>query len=479
MRAKKTYLCFGFLSLWLFGFSISSIAQTYLGVTVTDEEELEQVTQQLDLLQNYGIQYIEIATEADRQELNELSGQGFTLLVRSNIKFLTAANVDRSREQIQTDLFELNDRLIDMPDLEGLGVFSNSATYSQAFNGAFDPIFSTLRAQSDLTLYFVNHDQWFSMDSPTDAFGELFDFKKYPVNTLQHFDRWFTNKLENKSGQILFFPADWLLSLNKNYPAFDASLKEFAETGNWLLPLPEPESPGPSLNILVLLLLVLWGSLAMQMRYLPYIRPMILRYFLAHRFFVDDILHYREREATGSLLMMLSHAIFGGMVSYISAGILLNDAGVSAFFHHFPYLALVGPNLGSFFAAGALIVLLTQVVAILWLHLPAKNIDHISQTLNLYASLFYLDFFIVTLMLPLFLTNTWPILTLSLGVFYVLIWFASFNITAYNASKAMGPDRFMYLLLTIGLHLVVFLGAIVLLMVSTEIEEVLALSFSL
>ncbi|HBQ61170.1 MAG TPA: hypothetical protein DD671_16505, partial [Balneolaceae bacterium] len=389
------------------------------------------------------------------------------------------SKLNENREEIQASLQELTQRYASYPDIGGIGLYSNSMGYNGNFISAFNPILNHLSEGTETTFYYMNSREWFTFRQPAEPFAIYFDDTDHPINSIQRFDSFFQRTVKNNPSLIVFLDMEWFSTTLRAYPQFSHSLAEFNTTGDWLLPLPETEQSSGSANFLVVLLVILWSGLAIQMRYFPYIRPMIIRYFLAHRFFVDDIIHYRERMATGSILMLIAHAIFGGMTAYITAKLLINEVGLQAFFHHFPYLAIAGSNYISLSLAATIIILLTQLIALLWLHLPAKNLSHFSQTLNLYAGSTYLDFVLVTIIVTLYLTNIWPLLTISLSVVFVLIWFASFNISAFDASKAMGAVTFMYLLITIGLHSLVFIGLLIFLFSNDYVVQVISLATAL
>jgi hypothetical protein len=277
----------------------------------------------------------------------------------------------------------------------------------------------------------------------------------------------------------VFVNSSWFKEAINSYPELSESLIVYQEKQDWQLPLPDGEKTSAFPNWLIYVLVTLWLGLSIQFRYLPYVRPMMIRYFLAHRFFVDDILHYRERAALGGILLMHSHAIFGGMVAFMTAKTIISAAGLEAFFFHFPVLAVTGLNYASFFFIGFILVLLTQGVALLWLHLPAKNIEHVSQTINLYAGSLFIDFILVTIMLTLYTSGFGAATITSFAILFVLIWFGAFNFAAYDISSGNAPGRVAYLALTLGLHTVISAGLLILFLNSTHLIQILSLSIGL
>jgi hypothetical protein len=82
-------------------------------------------------------------------------------------------------------------------------------------------------------------------------------------------------------------------------------------------------------------------------------------------------------------------------------------------------------------------------------------------------------------MITLFVAQIGSSLTLIFAAVYVLIWFLAFNLAAFDASRSMGSGRFLYLFLTIGLHTVLSFAAVLLILLNTNLIEILNLAISL
>jgi hypothetical protein len=476
VSVKRTYLLCSFITLCIFFTGHGLLAQPYLGVTWHSGSNQSSVPQRLDSLERLGIQYIELQQPVDPIFLEQLENYDFTILIRSDLSYLITTQLKENEKEIGLELAELIESANQSDIISGLGLFSHSLTFSDSFFKAFRPILNTLPSDLELTYYFVSNDKWYSFSDLDGAFASYLSESGNLNNDLIHFNKQFRALSDEDSDHIVFIDAEWLISATKSNPAFYKSLIDFKRSGNWLFPEPEQPTKPYGTNFLVVLLIAMWAGLAIQIRYLPYVKPMILRFYFAHRFFIDDILHYRERVTAGAVFMLIMHAIFGGIVAYICGKVLISETGMEAFFYHLPFLAITGEGYSSIFSVFTLMILILEFIAILWLHIPAKNLDHISQTLNLYAGPFYLDFIILSVLIPLYLTETWPIISLSLAVLFIFIWFNSFNLTAFNASKSMGPDRFKYLMVTTGLHFLAFAGLLIFLFGFTPLGEILLLA---
>lgn len=449
------------------------------GIVWEVPDDTAQASEELSIFSEAGIEYLEISHPIETPLQTLLSRYNFTILVHLNKSYYTLNDISGNTEPLLNEYLEAAARYRSHFEVAGLGLLTNSQVYYPEFLARFSPVLDSIAINSNKSFYFQNSDKWFYFDAPEEPFGKLVFDRSFQKQDLSAIHTTFETEITRTSKFIYFVHARWLLEALEGYPEFKKSLIDYHQTGTWNLPLPNTKPTAVSANWLILLLLLLWGALAVQLKYFPYIRPMMLRYFLSHRFFVDDILQYRERAAIGGILVMIKHAVFGGMVFYISARILISKDGLVAFAHHYPAFAITGSNYVSIFFLGVILILALQALSIFWLYLPAKNLGHLSQIINLYAGSFYLDFLLVTVMVTMYMAGVGEILLLSLGVLFIIIWFCSFNIAAFNASRNMGPNRLVYILLTIVLHALSFIAFVILLLTQTNVVQVLDLATTL
>lgn len=479
MNVKATYLLATVLLLLSTGFTQHSNAQNTLGIVWEVPEDTTEAVNQLRRFSDLGVSHLEINHPVSTSIMELLERTEMAVLIRSGEVFLTVSEVEDRTELLKKNYAEFIKSYQPYRNVAGLGLLSHSHVEDSRFLDEFEEITNSLSQVSEKSFYFFHNQKWFNFSNPQQPFGLLYSDRSYHPSDLAEFESDLSSMIATDSNQLLFIRSSWLLEAIEQYPELSSSLMEYQEKNIWELPLPNATDQGASANWMVLILLILWVALAVQIKYLPYVRPLILRFNFAHRFYVDDILHYRERYLTPGILMMIKHAIFGGLVFYIAAQIQFSEYGIEAFFHHLPWLAVTGSNYFSFFFFGLIIILLIQVIALLWLHLPAKTLDHFSQTVNLYAGFFYIDYVIVTLMVTFFTAEIGSSLTLTLAAVYVLIWFLAFNFAAFDASKNMGSKSITYLLLTVGLHTVLSFTVLLFLIIYTNLPEIISLSISL
>lgn len=433
---------------------------------------------QLSTFSEMGFTYLELTEPVQRQTLVQTGEFGFTVLIRTDHRFYREIDLREQKNALTSQYKEMVEQYKNYPHVGGFGILSQSQVRHEVFSAEFDPVLDSLQAQSSRTFYFVNGDNWYNFKEPDNAFGSLFHFSDFKPYHILQVDQIHSNHQSNLAF-VQFYHAGWLLQALEFHPPLAESFRIYHKTGNWNMPIPTINRQKTNQSGLVLLLLLMWAALAVQLKYFPYLRSMILRYFFAHRFYVDDILHYRERAAAGGILMMLKHAIFGGMVLYVVSKILISDHGLEAFFHHFPFLSLFGESHLSFLFLGSVLIALIEIIALFWLYLPAKNLSHLSQTINLYAGIFYLDFIIVTAIVTLFSAGLGNKLIFFLSVLFVLIWFAAFNLAAFSSTQSMGNRRSKYLLLTIGTHTLVFAALIFLIATNEYIIQTIQLAITI
>lgn len=481
MRSRATYLFLLFFTLLISGFSSESNAQSSLGVVWDIPENRSAIEQQLSVFEDLGITHIEVEHPIQANALPILEASGFTFYVNASVPFLTKSELTDIKPSLLESYLSLASEYQNYPSIGWMALLSDSQMYDEEFATNFRSILGSVQENSGLSFYYLQGHQRISFGDTEQSFGTSFVDTEFSIADLNAFDAQFAETIATNSNQVLFVNSEWLFQAIEDYPALRESMVTYSETGEWLFPNPEADQrSGISFHWIIVVLLVLWGLLAIQFRYLPYVRPMILRYFFAHRFYVDDIIQYRERNAVAGISLIFSHALFGGIVFYILGNVLFSTNGLESLFHHLPFLSLFGESYMSLFFTGSLIVFGLEILALLWLHLPAKNLQHISQTINLYSGIFFLDYLLVTVMVTLFVQEaSFANSLLTLSIIYTVIWYASFTLTAINASQTMGGRRVIYLVLTVGLHTLISAFFLFLILSTDSLMEILHLSISI
>lgn len=443
----------------MFGYSIS-YAQKKVAIDWEKPADSEAFIRELDFFSNHNVSHLLVNHPLNKNEIAALDSSGISFFVKLENKFVTGSQFISNSDQYLESISSAKTYYDSSSAFNGIVAFSQSIISSDVL-----PNNGILEIKGN-TVYWVdtNSQPLFSVFITSNSYAKnLSRFKKQLIN----------------SELNLLLDGEWYRSVL----AQNADLKSTFEGTSGMDPatiaVPDIPEQGPLIHWSVLVLVLLWISLAVNVATNPTYLETIPRYFTAHRFYVDDIMSYRERSSGSAVFLLFQHAIFGGLVSYILAKIFISDTGLEALYFHLPYLAIMGKNYFSLFVLTSVLVLIVELIALIWLYFPNKEMSHFNQALNLFTWIFHLDFILVTLMITVYFSgwNT-SFLASILAITYVLIWFSSFNITALDASKRLGMKRNSYLLKTIGLHTLVSCALVILLVSFDGWWDVLKLAVS-
>lgn len=418
--------------------SADSRAQNSIGVDWNTPEELSEFENDLEFFKAHNVSFIILNSIPDAQKALALKTEGIPYLLRLNNRFIT-------NRRFKADSASL---------VNGINKIRMDYDSSYAFAGVIgfsDSDIQLFSSNTGTDFYFEKNDSLKYPGSSGLFAGSAVFFK--PVGDGDASIHDFKNKLIDHTRLIV--TSSWLKSVTNSYPDFGQALRSDINLNPELIPLPDFEQRAPIVHWSIVVLLLLWISLAVNIATNPTYLEIIPRYFTAHRFFVDDIMSYRERSSKSAVFLLFQHAVFGGLTAYIIAKIFISDTGLEALYYHLPYIAILGKNYFSLFVLVSVIVFLVELIALVWLYVPNKEMTHFNQALNLFTWMFHLDFILVTAIVTAFFAGLNSYLISSLAVLYVLIWFSSFNITALAASSRLGMTRNSYLIKTIGLHTLV------------------------
>lgn len=278
----------------------------------------------------------------------------------------------------------------------------------------------------------------------------------------------------------LFLPSNWLLENIDRYPSLAETLRMYAAEEQAVFPLPEESYPlEDQVGLGVLMLFLLWGSVALNYSLSPLYRRSAGRFFTSHRFYVNDVLHRHVRAPGQGVVMLVQHSLLSGILLYTLGRFLFSPAGMNALTHHLPAAELFGSPYLSLFCWGFLLSLVVELVSILWLLVVNRRIDYFSQVTNLYNWPLQLNLVTVTVLFALLIAGGaagWAV-SFLLGIYGVVL-FGSFLLTAYDTSGLV-PKRFVFLLSTAGLYLLLLAGLTVWIVSYTDFPTVLSLALNL
>ncbi len=464
--------------------SRNSIAQDTptidLGISWDVPTTEDEISAQLSFYQKIGVRFIELKHPVKIAILDSLANHPFQVLIRFDRKFLTTSEVRENRDEIVSQYSSLILEYSEHEQVIAYGLYAFSQSFNLEFIEEFESITSELSSQiSNREFYEITSGPFNALDFslykieteiiPENISGLLFS-KPYQRN-----DHYIVKDIFERSPRLLFFDSNWLNDAISDYSPLQKALLDYASEGEFFLPLPQQESTPVPFNWPVLVFLIIWISMGVHVTLSQTYKPLIFRYFTGHRFFVDDVMRYRERSYMSGIFLFFQHAAFTGLVAYILSSLLISPTGLEALYSTLPYLAFFGKNYFSLFATGVSLGIIIQLIALVWLYFPNKAMTHFSQALSLFTWVFHLDFLIVSVMLILLLTGGSSNLILLLGFLFIINWLVAFFITSLDSSKYLMQKRVSYMLYTFGIHSLVNIGLLILIFSTGFIMDLLEL----
>lgn len=493
------------LLLFLFGiFALlpnQATAQRIFGVNWNVPDNANNAIQQLDRFRKMGITYIEIDRIVSDELWNAMQSRGFNVFVQIPVRYPVVETFSSPDSGLiatyQLFLSGYSEREID-----ALGVFEYGQTGSRSFPDVLAPFIHQIKNIFPVPVYLKD---WRYQPQPADS---LFSFKivrtavdkNFPAFADSNFTRaraflyrpssslrlsvnvlnWFLEKTSVNKDAILFFNSTWLLNFLKEHPEVENVLTEYASRPDALFPLPEETLPDESRHSwIVLMLLILWGSFAINYSFEPMYRKSLFRYFLSHKFFVEDVMGRHIRSTLPSLVILVQHALMGGIFLYSFAGIYFSPMGSGAFFHHFHRLDLFGTKPIAFFLIGILITLSFELFCLLWLYLVNRKLNYMSQITILYSWSLQLNLPVITLIVTLLMAGSSTFLMIPVFLFYLAILIAAFPIAAFDSGQYLSNYKPLYFTGTIGIYFIGIAGLIFWIFNNSYLINVLRLAIAL
>ena len=429
-------------------------AQTNIGVRWIIPDNNAQLDEQLTFLKAHHIDLVIVDEIPSSDQALAFERFRMPFIIDLGNQFLTEEDFGIRTNQLLADAGSIANQF------DTLAAFSGILAYKHSF-----PTDSLRNLYSG---HFIQQGD--SILRNNQLLGKVLVFSKNDVRSLHQFK----DKLEQKLPYVIV-DYDWLKNTVEIYPEIKSLFLAKENLDPKSFPLPKAPEQQPSSRWSVIVLLLLWISLAVNIGISPTYLETIPRYFTAHRFFVDDIMSYRERSSVSALFLFFQHAVFGGLTVYILAKTYISNIGLEALYHHVPYFSILGQNYFSLFVLTTILILIVELIALIWLFVPNKEMTHFNQALNLFTWIFHLDFILVTLMITAYFAESNSLFIGLFAILYLLVWFSSFNITAFAASKKLGMNRNSYLRKTILLHTIVSLGVLTLTIVFNGWWDVLEL----
>lgn len=458
--------------------------RTLFVVSFSEEVTFTEIKQQIPLYNRLGIEAFELPHPIETALLDSLAKTTFQVMVRRSEQFLTTTDLRANQEVEKEAIQRLIDRYAPYDQVNAVGLYSYSQSYSPAFKEALEELASTQWSTNNVRYYEIT-------TNPNSSLAPIYHLTDKPISVIDESTSAFFSapfspqdfslliQVMEKDPVLVLFDQNWLENALETNPEVLSAMEAYALGEPFVLPLPNIPTETPPFNWPVFVFLLLWILVGIHMITVPTYRYLLLRYFTFHRFFVDDIMRYRERSAASGVFLIIQHSLFTGLLGYLLSATFISETGLSALFHHFPLLGIFGTSYFSLFAVSVLIAVFVQLIELLWLYLPSKSMRHFSQTLSLYTWMFHLDFLVVSIMLILYLTHSSPTMIFILGIIFILIWITTFVLTAIDSAKYLMKGKVGYVTNTAGLNVLITLLLFSALFAFPSIVDVISLAITL
>ncbi len=444
MFRLKSHISFLLICVLAFFTLQSTDAQQRIAVELIIPEEADVFNEQLSYLKQHNTDLLILEGGFNDSALFTVIKSDIPFILKMDHPFLTRQGFESTKQNIFNDISILNSSLDTVDTFQGIIASRHSMVDKSEFqhygNIFFQQGDSLVNTENLITAYYCNIGNG-TVNNSLALFKECL--------------------ISDKNIYSVFEFSSLRSVIDNNSYLKNTLMEDSFEASS--IALPKTSESFPLIHWSTIVLLGLWISLTVNIKLNPTYYETIPRYFTAHRFFVDDIMSYRERSSLSGIFLLFQHALFGGLITYILARVFISGIGIEALYYHLPYLGIMGKNYFSLFVVSSLLVFVVELIALIWIYAPNSELSHFNQVLNLFTWIFHLDFVIGTLIVTMYFAGFGSVSISILSVIYVLIWFSSFNITSLNASKKLGIKRNSYLLKTIGLHTLVSIGLVILL----------------
>ena len=424
--------------------------------------------------------------------------EDFYILLDTALPYQTVSQIDRNSKLIIENATSALEFLPE--ELKGriaaVRLFEYPADYDPRFSTVSFPLIDSLRAEVQSSIFYQS--AFSDPKAGTSAFDFasgrihagselpdreiatvlLFEPSESKARSLAVLEQIFNRSLQFDEN-IVIIPSNWFFERAGNDPFFLPLIEAYLSGEQVIFPEPAKSALPPESNWPVFILIVIWVTFFLHYKYQPIYRAELPRYFLHHNFFVTDVGELRIRNGMLGVVVFAQHALISGLAIWLFADSLISERGLSAFSHHFPGWVYPGLESLSLALIGGTAILLSHFISIFWIHLPNKGISNLSQTIHLYHWPLHLNLLNVTMMTFLYLVDLRNIWITFFFFLFLLIWFMSFNLAAFDATRFLEKFRGLYLSLTAGLHLIIWVFILWVFRFFPSIYEPLEMAFRL
>lgn len=499
---RFTRLSVPFICLLLgLGFANQSLGQRTLGVQWDVPQDHEIALQQLDTFHQLGIELLEVRKPLNDETWQLVDTLGFRVYGHLSIKFPLVKTFANPDSALLNNLRNSVNHYISRPSVEAIGVFKYGAVHESAFDTTLQNHLQKIRKSFGGQLYYtavrpestpvdrnfdfrflemnIGADQDYLIPQSLSAgLGGILYRPYTEINTYLAPFRTFVEKYKDKPIPI-FVSSDWLLAMLDKYPDFAQTIQLYHSDSEFIFPVPkESISISSSHNLIVLLLVAIWCLLAVNYHMSPVYRKSALRYFVGHVFFVEDVMNRHIRSVGASFIILIQNMLLTGITIYCLSQVLFSFRGFEAILFHYPIVSIFPKPAVSLFLWACLLAGILTVISILWIKVSNKEVRSFRQVLNLYAWPLQINLILATAMVTLLMAGSYPKITLILAILFAAVHISAFVVTAIDTSKYLASQKALFLVGSVGIYLLLWIG-LAYWLIDSDIPDVVQLALHL
>lgn len=441
-------------------------AQRQIGIHWEVPEDINQASQQLELFSQLGLTHLEVDGALPDPVWKKIDELGFSVFGLLPIQFPVPRTFAQPDSIFLESVTSLVSHYAGHPSVEAIGLFQYGLVQDERFAEAVEPYAQQINQAYSGKLYYLTSQadshqtrQWFDFELISvqiDISGEnrqlegfISDTSAYYYNPSEELHSYLTpvkGFLEATSGSSLpvFFNSSWLLNILDQYPDFSQTLQLYTGEEKPVFATPREQLPAShSKAPVTILLIIVWGIFAITYSFSPVFRRSLSRYFIGHRFYVDDVMKRHIRSMGPAAIMLLLHAILAGIVVYCLLTVNFSNLGIRALSTHIPISIGGGNFLISAVGGTILASLVIEGISVLWLRIINSGIKQLAQVVNLYIWPLLLNLCLATAVVTLMQAGYGPAIITILGALFFLIFYSSFLITSVDTGRFMKTKKWL------------------------------------
>lgn len=466
--------------------NLSAQAQRTLGVTWDIPESQEEASAQLEQFHELGISMLEVSPPVSSTVWESIEDHDFVVYGNLGIKYPISSTFTRPDSSLIQSIQKKAGHFLSHPSVEAIGLFEHGAIYQQQFREALTPFVTELKKAGQSRVYYIaSSNQSLPNESLTADFAiynipvtlknwesltvsdhyAIGGYLYAPSAQLSEYLKPFKRFLEitPRTADIpVFVESGWLLSKVATHSQFKQTVQSISRTSETIFPVPNESIPDPGQSPLpIILLVIIWASVAIHYHSSPLYRKSLFRYFLAHKFFIEDIFHRHIRSASPAIILLLQNAVLiaAGVYAFIATS--LSPLGLDALFNYFPAVAIFGLNPSGLAIWAFITSLAIALISITWLYISHKAINSFTQIATIYAWPLHINLVVCTIGLALFASDGNPSLISFFMLLTIPVQLGSFIISSFDAAKFIKSRTLLYISSTSVLYLILLLSLLI------------------